>query len=74
MAGGSTRPPKVGECHFDGGKYVLEMEKPPSGLARILQKWIKDTTGLNVKVMVGTESSDDADETDAGDDADNAVA
>ena len=59
MAGGSTRPPKVGECRFENGKHVFEMEKPPSGLARILQKWIKDSTGLGVKVMVGTESAED---------------
>src|SRR6185369_13571531 len=59
IAGGSTRTPKFGECHCDGGKYVFEMEKPPSGLARILQKWIKENTGLGVKVMVGTESADD---------------
>ena len=59
MAGGSTRPPKVGECRFENGKHVFEMEKPPSGLARILQKWIKDSTGLGLKIMVGTESSDD---------------
>ncbi len=59
LAGGSTRPPKVGECRFDGGKYVLAMDKPPSGLARILQKWIKDSTGLTVKIMIGTESGDD---------------
>jgi peptidoglycan hydrolase-like protein with peptidoglycan-binding domain len=62
IAGGSTRPPKVGECRCDGGKYVFEMEKPPSGLARILQKWIKDNTGLGVKVMVGTESAEDEEE------------
>jgi hypothetical protein len=65
LAGGSTRPPRVGEAHWDGGKYVLEMEKPPSGLARILQKWIKDSTGLTVKIMVGTESSDDEESAEA---------
>ena len=59
VAGGSTRPPKFGECRFDSGKLVFEMEKPPSGLARILQKWIKDSTGMAFKVMVGTESADD---------------
>ena len=59
LAGGSTRPPKFGECRFDGGKLVFEMEKPPSGLARILQKWVKQSTGLGLKVMVGTESAED---------------
>ena len=59
LAGGSTRPPKSGECHFADGKYVFDMEKPPAGLPRILQKWVKDSTGLGIKVMVGTESSDD---------------
>ena len=58
MAGGSTRPPKFGQCHFDNGKLVFDMDKPPSGLARILQKWIKDNTGLGLKVMIGTESGD----------------
>ena len=62
MAGGSTRPPKFGQCHFDTGKLVLEMDKPPSGLARILQKWIKENTGLGLKVMVGTESGDEEDQ------------
>jgi len=71
LSGGSTRPPKVGECRFEGGKYILDMDKPPSGLARVLQKWIKDTTGLNVKLMVGTESGDDA---PGGDDDGPAVA
>jgi len=59
LAGGSTRPPKFGTCHFDSGKLVFDMDKPPSGLARILQKWIKDNTGLGLKVMVGTESAED---------------
>ena len=59
IAGGSTRPPKFGECRFDSGKLVFEMEKPVTGLARILQKWIKECTGLGLKVMVGTESGDD---------------
>ena len=59
LAGGSTRPPKSGECRFENGKHVFEMEKPPSGLARILQKWIKDSIGVGLKVMVGTESGDE---------------
>jgi peptidoglycan hydrolase-like protein with peptidoglycan-binding domain len=60
IAGGSTRPPKFGECRIEGGnKLVLEMEKPPSGLARVIQKWIKDSISLVLKVQVGTESSDD---------------
>ena len=67
VAGGSTRPPKSGECRFENGKHVFEMEKPPSGLARILQKWVKDTTGVGLKVMVGTESADD--ESDGSPDA-----
>jgi hypothetical protein len=59
LAGGTTRPPKVGECRFENGKHVFEMEKPPSGLARILQKWVKEATGVGIKVMVGTESAED---------------
>lgn len=59
IAGGATRPPKMGECRFDNGKHVFEMEKPPSGLARILQKWVKDATGLGIKVMVGNETAED---------------
>ena len=59
LAGGSTRPPKTGECRFESGKHVFEMEKPPTGLARILQKWVKDSTGVGLKVMVGNESADD---------------
>jgi hypothetical protein len=35
------------------------MEKPPAGLARILQKWIKESTALAFNVVVGTESADD---------------
>jgi hypothetical protein len=62
IAGGSTRSPKIGECRCEGGKYVFEMEKPPAGLARILQKWIKDNTGLGLKVMVGAESAEDEEE------------
>ena len=62
IAVGSTRSPKFGECRCEGGKYVFEMEKPPAGLARILQKWIKDNTGLGLKVMVGTESAEDEEE------------
>jgi hypothetical protein len=66
MAGGSTRPPKFGECRFEGtNKLTFEMEKPLPGLARILQKWIKDATGLGLKVTVGTETSDDEGETPA---------
>jgi hypothetical protein len=59
IAGGSTRPPKFGECRCESGKYFFEMEKPPSGLARILQKWIKQCTGLGLKIVVGTESAED---------------
>ena len=59
IAGGSTRPPKVGECRFEDGKHVFDMEKPPSGLARILQKWVKTATGVGIKVKVGTESAED---------------
>ena len=66
LAGGTTRPPKFGTCHFDSGKLVLEMDKPPSGLARILQKWIKENAGLGLKVMVGTESGDDEEPAAAG--------
>ena len=62
IAGGSTRPPKVGECRFENGKHVFEMEKPPLGLARILQKWIKDSTGVGHKIMVGKESGEEGDE------------
>jgi len=62
MAGGSTRPPKFGDCRFDSGKLTFEMEKPPSGLARILQKWIKTMTGLGLKIKVGTESAEDEEE------------
>ena len=59
IAGGTTRPPKVGECRFEDGKHVFDMEKPPSGLARILQKWVKTATGVGIKVKVGTESAED---------------
>jgi hypothetical protein len=59
MAGGSTSPPKIGQCHRESSKLIFEMEKPMPGMARILQKWIKDSTGLGLKVMVGTESADD---------------
>lgn len=59
IAGGSTRPPKFGTVKFENGKYVFDMEKPPSGLPRIFQKWIKDCTGLAVKMMVGTETAED---------------
>src|ERR1043166_9267362 len=62
LAGGSNQAPKFGECRSDSGKLVFEMEKPPSGLARILQKWIKENTALGLKVMVGTESAEDEDQ------------
>jgi hypothetical protein len=62
LAGGATRPPKFGECRFEGSKLIFEMEKPPGGLARILQKWIKENTGLGLKVMVGAESAEDEDQ------------
>jgi hypothetical protein len=61
LAGGSTRTPRFGECRFENGKLVFEMVKPPGGLARILQKWIKANTGLGLKVMVGTESAEEED-------------
>ncbi len=59
MAGGSTTPPRFGRCLRDGSKLVFEMEKPLPGMARILQKWIKENTSLGFKVMVGDESADD---------------
>ena len=63
LAGGSTRPPKFGTCIVDSGKLIFEMEKPPSGLAGPLQKWIKNTTKEKfAKVMVGTESAEDEEE------------
>jgi hypothetical protein len=65
LAGGSTRAPKLGECRFDSGKLVFEMEKPPGGLARILQKWIKENTGLRLKIIVGTESAEDEEQLEA---------
>jgi hypothetical protein len=62
LAGGSTRAPKTGTCVSDSGKLVFDIEKPPAGMAQILQKWIKDNTGMGVKVMVGAESAEDAQE------------
>ena len=63
LAGGTGRPPKFGQCFFEGtNKLVFEMVRAPSGLARNLQKWIKDNTGLGLKVTVGDESSEDAEE------------
>ena len=59
LAGGNTRPPKSGTCRRESNTLVFEMEKPPAGLARILQKWIKTSTSLGFKVMVGTESAED---------------
>ena len=62
IAGGSTSPPKGGQCRREGNKLIFEMEKPPQGLARILQKWIKDATSIGFKVMVGNESADDGED------------
>ena len=52
-------PAKVGTGRRESSKLIFEMEKPVPGLARILQKWIKNSTGLGFKVMVGTESAED---------------
>jgi hypothetical protein len=77
LAGGSTRPPKFGTCRVESGKLIFEMEKPPTGLAGILQKWIKNTTKEKfAKVMVGTESAEDEEEqrvADAGGAAETAL-
>jgi hypothetical protein len=62
IAGGTKRQPKLGECSWANNTLVLDMLKPPSGLARFLKKWIKDTTGLTMKVMVGTQTDDEEEE------------
>jgi len=59
IAGGTTRAPRVGTCRRENNRLIFEMEKPPSGLARILQKWIKSSIGLGLNVMVGDESAEE---------------
>lgn len=62
MAGGNTRPPKIGTCLRDGNELILEMDKPLPGLARVMQRWLKTNIGIPFRVTVGDESSDDEDE------------
>jgi hypothetical protein len=66
LAGGTTRAPRVGTCRRENNRLIFEMEKPPSGLARILQKWIKSSIGLGLNVMVGDESAEDQEQESIG--------
>jgi len=68
VAGGSKKYLPPGRCRMEGGtKLIFEMEKPPApGFARILQKWIKSSTGLAFKVSVGGQSDEDEDEKATG--------
>lgn len=65
LSGGSTRAPRFGTCQHESGTLVFEMDKPQAGLARILQKWIKASTTLGLKVRIGDESADDESEPSA---------
>jgi hypothetical protein len=58
LTDGGKRFLKPGSCHFENGKFVFAMERPPSGLARKLQASIMHYTGRKLPILVGIETAD----------------
>lgn len=59
VTGGSKRFLHLGTCQFQDGKFTFAMEKPVSGLARILQDSIKNFTGKKLPIKVGAETAEE---------------
>ena len=62
LTGGSKKFLKVGECHFENGTYVFTSEQSVPGLARRLQKAVKNHTGKKFKFANGGETVEEDDE------------
>jgi hypothetical protein len=69
LTGGSRKFLKVGSCHFANDQYFLEMDQTVPGLARKVQKAVKNHTGKKLKFSHGGETAgdEDDDQGDAGD-------
>lgn len=66
ITGGSRKFLKKGLCYFANDHYVLEMEQSVPGLARKVQKSVKNHTGKKLKFSHGGETAGDEDEESEG--------
>ena len=62
LTGGSKKFLKIGECHFEDGTYIFTSEQSVPGLARRLQKSVKNHTGKKFKFAHGGETVAEDDE------------
>jgi hypothetical protein len=66
ISGGSRKFLKKGLCYFANDHYVLDMEQSVPGLARKVQKSVKNHTGKKLKFSHGGETAGDEDEESEG--------
>ena len=59
---GSRKFLRIANCQFQDGKFVIDLDRPPSGLARKLQESIKFFTGRRFTFVVGGQNSEDEEE------------
>ncbi len=64
LTGGSKKFLKVGVCHFENGTYVFTSEQSVPGLARRLQKTVKNHTGKKFRFAHGGETVEEDDESE----------
>jgi peptidoglycan hydrolase-like protein with peptidoglycan-binding domain len=69
ISGGSRKFLKKGYCYFADDHYVLEMAQSVPGLARKVQKSIKNHCGKKLKFTHGGETAGDDDEQEQPEDA-----
>jgi hypothetical protein len=62
ITGGSRKFSKKGSCYFAKDHYVLELPQAMPGLARKVQKAVKNHTGKKFKFSHGGETAGDEDE------------
>ena len=62
VTGGSRRFLQIGECHFEDGAYIFISEQSVPGLARRLQKAVRNFTGKKFKIVHGGETIEEDDE------------
>lgn len=66
ITGGSRKFLKVGSCHFVDGQYVFTMQQSLPGLARKIQRSVKNHIGKKLKISHGGETAGDDDEQPEG--------
>jgi hypothetical protein len=74
LTGGSRKFLKVGSCHFANDQYFLEMDQTVPGLARKVQKAVKNHTGKKLKFSHGGETAGDEEDEQSGEEEGSSMA